>query len=353
MAKKPSLISFGSDNHSGVHPQILQSLLDVSEKYAPSYDTDPTSLELKKWIQKNWKAVDSHLVFNGTAANVLCLSAALESFHSVVCTDVAHLYESECGAPEKFVGCKLIPIPHKDGKLSVADVKAALIRRGDQHHNQIKMVSITQPTELGTVYSLQELTELRALCDQEKLYLHIDGARLGNACAALDCDFSKILSFADVATVGGTKNGLLFGELVILNRPELNENFRFRRKQAMQLPSKTRFLAHAFLTYLTAPLLATPLAEAPLWKDIAQKQLAMAQYLGKKLQEQCGIAPLYPVQSNAVFCLIPQEWIKKLREEFFFYVWDEKTFECRLMTSFCTTQEEVDAFIAKIETLKS
>lgn len=341
MPKNPSLISFGSDNHSGVHPQILQSLAKDSEKYAPSYDTDPTSLELKTWIQKNWKVVDSHLVFNGTAANVLCLASALESFHSVICTNVAHLNESECGAPEKFVGCKLVPVPHKDGKITCDDIKSVLVRRGDQHASQIKMVSITQPTELGTVYSLQELTELRALCDREKLYLHIDGARLASACVALNCDFARLLAFADVASVGGTKNGLLFGELVVLNRPELNENFRYRRKQAMQLPSKTRFLARSFLTYL----------DTQLWKEIAQHQIQLAHYLGKKLHE-CGLSPIYPVQSNAVFCQIPQAWVKKLREEFFFYVWNEKTFECRFMTTFCTTQEEVDAFIAKIETLK-
>jgi threonine aldolase len=341
MPKTKSLISFGSDNHSGVHPQILKGLTEISEKYAPSYDTDPTSLELKNWIQKNWKAVDSHLVFNGTAANVLAISAAIESYHAVLCTDISHLNVDECGAPEKFIGAKLLPIPHLNGKLSVEDLKSALIRRGDQHFSQIKMVSITQPTELGTVYSLEELQQLREFCDREKLYLHIDGARLANACYKLGCDFGDILKFADVASVGGTKNGLLFGELVIINKPELNENFRFRRKQAMQLPSKTRFLASSFLTYFTTGL----------WAEIAKHSCELATILAKNIQKEIDIAPNYPVESNAVFCNLPQPWIKPLREEFFFYVWNEKTFECRLMTSFCTTQEEIDQFVTKLKSI--
>lgn len=335
-------VSFGSDNHSGVHPEILKTLNQLSsEKYAPSYETDPESLELKKWIQTHWKAADSHLVFNGTAANVLALSCAIESFHTVLCTDVSHLNADECGAPEKFIGAKMKPIPHKNGKLPIDQLSSYVIRRGDQHFSQIKMISITQPTEYGTVYSFEELRELRAFCDREKLFLHIDGARLANACLHLDCDLQDILRFADVASVGGTKNGLLFGELVVINRKELADNFKFLRKQAMQLPSKTRFMAASFLTYLTTGL----------WREIAKHQCSMAQRLAEQIPQSCPVQ--YPVQSNAVFCVLPQSWVKPLREEFFFYVWDELTFECRLMTSFCTTQEEIDLFGAKLKTLSN
>ena len=336
-----SKISFGSDNHSGVHPEILKSMFSLSEKYAPSYDTDDESVKLKKWIQKNWDSADAHLVFNGTAANVLAISSALRSHHSVLCTDISHLYESECGAPEKFIGAKLIPVPHKNGKLAVEDLSKHLVRRGDQHSNQIKMISITQPTELGTVYTLTELQALRDFCNQENLFLHIDGARLGNACYFLNCDFKDILKFSDVATVGGTKNGLLFGELVVIQRPELNHDFKFIRKQAMQLPSKTRFMATAFLTYFANDL----------WRSIAEHQHLLAKKMAKVLPAK--IKPRYPVESNAVFCCFPKSWIKPLREEFFFYVWDEHTFECRLMTSFSTSQEEIDLFATKLKTMSN
>ncbi len=340
-----SKISFGSDNHSGVHPQILASMfspqLSATEKYAPSYDTDEDSTKLKKWIQKNWKAVDSHVVFNGTAANVLALSSAVRSHQAVLCADIAHLNMDECGAPEKFVGAKLISIPHRDGKIPISEIANYLIRRGDQHASQIKMISITQPTEFGTVYTLEELKALRDICDREKLFLHIDGARLANACVHLQCDFAELLKYADVASVGGTKNGLLFGELVVVMNPQLNQDFKFLRKQAMQLPSKTRFIAKAFLAYL----------ETTLWHEIATHQCALARNLAEKISP--FLVPNYPVQSNAVFCCIPKNLVKPLREEFFFYVWDELTFECRLMTSFCTTQEEIDLFAAKLKTLLS
>lgn len=310
-----------------------------AEKYAPSYDTDEDSTKLKKWIQKNWGAVDSHLVFNGTAANVLALSSALRSHHAVLCSDIAHLNMDECGAPEKFLGAKMISIPHRDGKIPISEIASHLIRRGDQHASQIKMISITQPTELGTVYSMEELKALREICDREKLFLHIDGARLANACVHLQSDFSELLKFADVASVGGTKNGLLFGELVVIMNPQLNQDFKFLRKQAMQLPSKTRFMAKAFLTYL----------ETGLWRDIATHQCALARNLAEQISP--SLTANYPVQSNAVFCCIPKSLVKPLRDEFFFYVWDELTFECRLMTSFCTTQEEIDLFAAKLKTL--
>lgn len=341
MASSNSLISFGSDNHSGVHPQILEALLAINHSYAPSYDTDPLSQQLKKWIFNHWGSLFSHLVFNGTAANVLALSSIIESFHSVVCTDVAHLAVDECGAPEKFLGCKLITVPHVQGKLTVENIRSVLIRRGDQHCSQVSAISITQPTELGTVYTLEELKTLHDFCNQENLFLHIDGARLGNACFTLSCDFLDILKESDVASVGGTKNGLLFGELVILKKASWDHAFRYRRKQAMQLPSKTRFLAQSFLTYLTTPL----------WKDIAQHQCTMAQYLATEIKRNTSLTINYPVESNAVFCCLPPAWVKKLRQDFFFYVWNEKNFECRFMTSFCTKKEEVDLFVTKLKTL--
>jgi threonine aldolase len=336
-----ALISFGSDNHSGVHPLIMQALNEANTAYAPSYGMDEMSLNLQKQLREDLKCHDAHMVFTGTAANVLCLATAIKSFESVLCTDISHLNEDECGAPEKFLGAKLIGITHKDGKLPLTDLSQYLVRRGDQHSSQIKMISITQPTEYGTLYSLDELRELRRFCDKEKLLLHIDGARLANACFTLDCTFKDIIQYSDVTSLGGAKNGLLLGELVIINSPTLKENFKFLRKQAMQLPSKTRFLAAQFTAYFANNL----------WKEIAAHQCQMAQYLGERIQSLPGLSVNYAVQSNAVFCNLPQKLIKPLREEFFFYVWKEATFECRIMTSFNTKKEDIDQFISKLETL--
>jgi len=335
------LISFGSDNHSGVHPQILQALTAANSGYAPSYGMDETSQTLQKMLRQRLGCEEAHLVFNGTAANVLCLSTAVKSFESILCADMSHLNVDECGAPEKFIGAKLIPIPHKDGKIGIDQLAQSIVRRGDQHASQVRAISITQPTEYGTIYSLEELRQLRAFCDKEKLFLHIDGARLGNACLALDCDFKDIVTFSDVTSLGGTKNGLLFGELVVINNPELKDNFKFLRKQGMQLPSKTRFMAQQFISYF----------ENDLWKQIAKHQCDLAIYLRDRLQALDLVQITRPVQSNAVFCALPRAIVKPLREEFFFYVWDEATFECRLMTTFSTRKEEIDGFVDKLETL--
>lgn len=334
-------VSFGSDNHSGVHPKILAALSAANSASAPSYEMDETSQELKKYLKSQWGCADSFLVFNGTAANVLSLNCAVESFESILCADISHLNVDECGAPEKFMGAKLIPVPHREGKLTVDNLQKMLIRRGDQHFSQVKMVSITQPSEYGTVYSLDELKELRQFCDREKLFLHIDGARLGNAVFTLKSSFKEIISFSDVTSLGGTKNGLLFGELVIIQNPKLADNFKFFRKQAMQLPSKTRFMAAQFLTYF----------QNELWLDIARSQCQMAQQLAEGIQA-LGYKANYAIQSNAVFCTLPKEIVKPLRDEFFFYVWDEKTYECRLMTSFDTKTEDIQRFIDKLQLLK-
>lgn len=333
--------SFGSDNHSGVHPQILTAITETNRGSAASYEMDDLSQQLKTFLKSEFGAADSFLVFNGTAANVLALNTCVRSFESIICTDISHLNVDECGAPEKFIGAKLIPVSHKNGKLSVADIQDHLVRRGDQHASQVKAVSITQPTEYGTVYSLEELKELKAFCAKEKLFLHIDGARLGNALYNLQIGFKDIFNFADVLSVGGTKNGLLFGELVVIKNPALKENFKFARKQALQLPSKTRFMAAQFLSYF----------HYDLWLEIARHQCEMAKYLAWSL-EKISRPVHYAVESNAVFCTFSKQEVKSLREEFFFYVWNEKNYECRLMTSFDTKKEDIDRFIGQLTNLK-
>lgn len=333
------MISFGSDNHAGIHPKILHAFTESGDTFAASYGMDAFSRALHEELKLTLAAVDSHIVFNGTAANVLCIAAALKSYESVLCTDVSHLHVDECGAPEKIAGVKLMPLPHTNGKLSIQKLEEALIRRGDQHFSQVRMVSVTQPTELGTVYTIEELTALRQFCDRHHLYLHIDGARLANACAFLNCSFQDILKYSDISSVGGAKNGLLMGELVVIHNPKLREGFKFLRKQYLQLPSKTRFLARQFQIYFANNL----------WREIADHQHQLAQRLAGEVR-RLGLLVNYPVESNAVFCCLPKTAIKALRTEYFFYVWDEKTYECRLMTSFATTEAHIENFTRSLYT---
>lgn len=329
--------SLGSDNHSGVHPEVLKSLMSVNNNHEPSYGTDPISDQLKIQIEslfgKEWS---SFLVFNGTAANVLCLKNLTESYNSIICSDVSHLNVDECGAPEKLLGSKLIALPSRSGKISPEDIKPHIIRGGDQHFSQPRVISITQPTELGTCYSLDELKALREFATKNNLKIHIDGARFSNAVSYLKSDFKTIANFADAVSFGGTKNGLLGCELVLVKE---DKNLKFLRKQFMQLPSKTRFLAVQFCSYFSNNL----------YREIAESSCKSAKYLADQLEKKTGLAPNYPVESNAVFVNIPKNSIKKLKDFLFFYVWNQNTFEVRLMTSFDTKKDELDAFVELIK----
>lgn len=330
--------SLASDNHSGIHPEILLSLGDINFNHYHSYEGDPQTLELKALIKTLFGSeFESFLVFNGTAANVLALQHYVRPWNSVICAEESHLNMDECGAPEKLIGCKLDLIKTKDGKIKAEDIEHKIIRRGDQHYCQAKIVSITQPTEYGTVYSLEELQKISQTCKKHNLYLHIDGARLANAVVHLQTNFKDIAQYADAISFGGTKNGLLGGELVLIKNtssPHVND-FKFERKQSMQLPSKTRFISQQFLTYF----------KNDLWKKIATHSLEKASLLGELLQPIPEIKILLPVQSNAVFCEVPKTWIKDLKKEIFFYVWEEKRSIIRLMTSYDTSEEDIEAFV--------
>jgi threonine aldolase len=335
---------FGSDNHSGVHPQLLKAILDANQNHAPSYGTDDISLEAEK-VFKYYFGPESevHFVFNGTAANVLSLKAMIQSYESVLVTNCSHLNVDECGAPEFFTGGKLIPLPSEGGKLKLYDLEKALIRKGDQHFSQVKAISITQPTEYGTCYCMDELKQISEFAKKNNLYLHIDGARFCNSLFHLNCDlkdfFKKIP--VDVISFGGTKNGFLFGEAIVILNPKLNQNFKFIRKQAAQLPSKTRFVAAQFLTFL----------KNDLWKVIATNQCQKAQTLHQELLKIPQLEVTQACQSNAVFVKIPKELVKDLRKHTFFYVWDEHTFECRLMTSWDTEESDIHEFVTHLKGL--
>lgn len=329
---------FGSDNHAAIHLTLLKSIQEANVDHAPSYGTDfwteKADQEFKNLLGENAR---SFYVFNGTAANILCLKSLIQSYESVLVSDISHLNVDECGAPEFFTGGKLIPLPSEHGKLRLKDLKDALIRRGDQHFSQVRAISLTQPTELGTVYSLEELQEIVQWAHQENLYVHMDGARICNAAHHLGCSLRQMTTDIgiDVISFGGTKNGFLFGEAVVFLNPKLTKNFKYIRKQTAQLPSKTRFIACQFATYL----------QSGLYKEIAAHACNMAERLFQGLRNIPGVEITAPRQSNAVFAILPKNKIKEIRQKYFFYVWNEKTFECRIMCSWDTRTEEVDDFI--------
>lgn len=338
---------FGSDNHSGVHPEIFRSLQECNLNHAPSYGTDTYSDAAIGSFRRHFgPQTEVFFVFNGTASNSLSLAFLCERFQSVLCSEVSHLNLDECGAPEFFAG-KLIPLKHIEGKISLATLQESLIRRGDQHFSQSHVVSLTQPTELGTCYTLEEIREITTWAHANGLYVHIDGARLTNALVHLQCTYKEMTTDlgVDVVSFGGTKNGLMMGEAILVLNPELAKNSKQRlkyiRKQSAQLPSKTRFIAAQFNRYL----------QDNLYLDIARHVCEMAQRLANGLAGVPGIKITAAVQSNTVFVILPKAWIKHLREHYFFYIWDEKTHECRLMISWDTKPEEVDDFIHRLSAL--
>jgi threonine aldolase len=341
---KNSKRGFGSDNHSGVHPQILEAIAMANVGHVPSYGTDDVSIETQGIFKQKFGAqAQAHFVFNGTAANVMALRLMCDTFHSVLCSDVSHLNVDECGAPEILGHCKLIPIPSHHGKMRLQDLKKALIRKGDQHFSQVRAVSLTQPTEYGTLYTFSEMQEIISWAKSENLLVHIDGARFSNAACLMNKTFKELTTDlgVDVVSFGGTKNGLLFGEAVVILNQDLKKRAPYIRKQLAQLPSKSRFVAAQFLAYF----------KNDLWKDLASHSMKRAQELRLLIEGTPHIEITQPTDSNAVFVKFPQNWVKELRESHFFYVWDENTYECRLMTSWDTEQEDVEAFAEKIKQL--
>ena len=338
---------FGSDNHSGIHPELLKSIIESNVDHAPSYGTDEFSeLAIARFRENFGAKTEVFFVFNGTASDVLALRFLAERHESVICSEVSHLNMDECAAPEFFAG-KLLCVPSSQGKISLDTLKQNLVRRGDQHYSQPRVVSLTQPTELGTCYSLEEIKAITDWAHQNNMFVHIDGARLTNALIHLTCTFKQMTTDlgVDVVSFGGTKNGLLAGEAILVLNPELaaasKQKLKYIRKQSAQLPSKTRFIACQFERYFTNEL----------YLQIARHSTEMAQRLYDGLVKVPRVNVTAARQSNAVFAEIPQEWVKAMREKYFFYVWNEKTFECRIMTSWDTTTDEVDGFIHRLREL--
>lgn len=335
---------FGSDNHAGVHPQIFNSFALANTEHTPSYGTDPWTLNAVKEFKKHFgPQAEVFFVFNGTAANVTALRAVTKPYQSVFCSDVSHINVDECGAPEQMAGCKLLPIRSNNGKIILEELEKAFVRRGDQHYSQAQVLSITQPTELGTVYSIEELKKLISWAKEKGLFIHVDGARLSNAAVYLNKSFKEFTTDLgiDVVSFGGTKNGLMMGEAVVFLNKQLATDFKYIRKQSCQLPSKSRFISCQFQAYF----------ENDLWKTIATHSHEMAIYLYESVKNISGVSIREKPQSNAVFATIPSAWVKPLREKYFFYVWNENTFECRWITSWDTQKEDIDGFAQLLKEL--
>ncbi|MEP6644296.1 MAG: low specificity L-threonine aldolase [Acidobacteriaceae bacterium] len=329
--------SFASDNNAGVHPEVLHAIAAANKGHAVGYGDDPYTSSAAKIFRHHFgNNIDIFPVFNGTAANCLSLKALTKPYHAVICSADAHIYSDECGAPEQFTGCKLIPLPHRDGKLTVESVVNAYHGIGDQHHVQPRVISITQTTEVGTVYRPSEVKALARFAHERGMFLHMDGARLANAAASLGLSLREVSGDlgVDVLSFGGTKNGLLGAEAVIFFDQRLSRDFKFLRKQSMQLASKMRFLSAQFEALLSNGL----------WLQSAQHANRMARLLEKQVRTLPQVKIVYKVEANGVFAAIPSKAIAKLLKRYFFYVWDEKQSIVRWMCSFDTTEEDVLQF---------
>jgi len=325
---------FASDNNAGVHPSVMDALLSANRGHAVAYGDDAyTEAAVRLFRGHFGERAEVFFVFGGTGANVTALAAVTRPHHAVVCAETAHINVDECGAPERFAGCKLAALPTPDGKLRVEQIEPLLAHSGDQHRVQPRVISVSQATELGTVYAVEELRGLAEFARARGMLLHVDGARLANAAAHLGAGFRELTTEAgvDVLSFGGTKNGMMYGEAVVFLEPRLAEDFKFVRKQAAQLPSKMRFVAAQF----------TALLAEDLWLRNAEHSNRMARALAAGLARVPRIKITRPVESNAVFALMPREAVARVRERFFFYVWDEQTSEVRLMCSFDTTEDDV------------
>ncbi len=329
--------SFASDNNAGIHAEVLQAIAAANRGHVVGYGDDSfTRSTLRKFERHFGPGVAVFPVFNGTAANVLSLAAITKPFHAVICGEGAHLYVDECGAPEKFTGCKLIPVPTTEGKLTLEAVRRAYHGIGDPHHVQPRVISITQSTEVGTVYKPAEIKALARFAHDRGMFLHMDGARIANAAAALGFNLRQSTRDlgVDALSFGGTKNGAMGAEAVIFFDKKLSQDFLYLRKQAMQLASKMRFISAQFDALLTGDL----------WLKSAQHANRMAKLLEQELRGIPQVKIIPPVEANGIFARIPRPAIAKLKKRYFFYTWDEAESVVRWMCSFDTTEEDIKQF---------
>jgi len=333
---------FGSDNNAGVHPDILKEMISSNSGHVTGYGTDIYTEQARSIFKEHFgSSTETYFVFTGTGANVLGLSAITRSWNSVITASTAHLEGDECGAPEKFIGCKVLVVDTPDGKVTPDLIDKHIHGIDFEHHSQPKVVSITQATEMGTVYSVDEIRAISDFAHSKGMLVHMDGARIANAAVYLNLPFKAFTTDAgvDVLSFGGTKNGMMLGESICFLKSGLSGDFKYIRKQGMQLASKMRFISAQYIGYFRNEL----------WKMCAVQSNAMAQMLGNKLKQIPGITVTQKVQSNGIFVIIPTEIAEKIRSHYFFYPWDEKKSEWRLMCSWDTEEKDIEDFVELLE----
>ncbi len=331
---------FASDNTVGVHPLIMEAIQSANVDSCKPYGEDEycaaSEVEFRKIFGQD---IDIYYALNGTGANVLAMKSILRQWHGTICTDIAHINTDECGAPEACTSSKVLPVPAENGKLTPAAMQHYLLDLTNFHHVKPALVSITQTTEQGTVYTIDEIKAITKLAHNNGLYVHMDGARVANAVAALGCDIKDFTKYAgiDVLSFGGTKNGMMMGEAVIYFNQGLAKDFYQMRKQSLQHLSKMRFIAAQFIAFF----------KEDLWLKNATHANTMAQYLASELSTVPMISVSRPTEANAVFAIMPPKLIAKLQEEYYFYEIAPEIHECRFMCSFATTKKDIDTFIKR------
>jgi threonine aldolase len=338
MEKKQNKKGFASDNNSGVHPDILDYISLINAGHTIGYGGDRYTEEAKELFKKHLGSdTETYFVFTGTAANVLGISAVTKSWNSVITAATAHLEQDECGAPEKFTGCKVLTVDTPDGKITVEMVGIHMHGFDFEHHAQPKVISVTQSTEMGTVYTVEEIKRLADFAHSSGMLLHMDGARVANAAVSLGLPFKAFTTDAgvDILSFGGTKNGMMMGESICFLKPGLAGEFKYIRKQGMQLASKMRFISAQYIAYF----------HNDLWKKCASHSNAMAALLADRIAGLKDLRIIQTVQSNGVFVIIPRNVAEKVQQHYFFYPWNENLSEYRLMTSWDTTGEDIDNFV--------
>ncbi|MEU6960340.1 threonine aldolase family protein [Streptomyces chrestomyceticus] len=337
----PAVRGFASDNYAGAHPEVLAALALANGGHQVAYGEDEYTEALQRTVRSHFgQTAEAFPVFNGTGANVVALQAMTDRWGAVICADTAHIHVDECGAPERVGGLKLLTVPTEDGKLTPELIDREAYGWDDEHRAMPQVVSIAQNTELGTVYTPDEV---RAICEhahERDMLVHLDGSRIANAAASLDVPMRAFTNAVgvDVLSLGGTKNGALFGEAVVVINPDAVRAMKHVRKMSMQLASKMRFISVQLEALLTRDL----------WLRNARHANSMAQRLAAGVREVDGVEILYPVQANAVFARLPHDVTERLQKRYRFYFWDEAAGDVRWMCSFDTTEEDVDGMLAAL-----
>ncbi|MBB4160600.1 threonine aldolase [Streptomyces cinereoruber] len=338
----PSVRGFASDNYAGAHPEVLAALALANEGHQVAYGEDQYTDHLQRIVHSHFgPSAEAFPVFNGTGANVTALQALTDRWGAVVCAESAHINVDEGGAPERMGGLKLLTVPTPDGKLTPELIDRQAWGWEDEHRAMPQVVSITQNTELGTVYTVDEIRAIVEHAHAKGMKVHLDGARIANAAASLDVPMRAFTNAVgvDVLSYGGTKNGMVFGEAVIVLNPDAVSHMKHLRKLSMQLASKMRFVSVQLEALLAKDL----------WLRNARHSNAMAQRLAAGVRALDGVEILYPVQANAVFARLPHEVSRRLQERFRFYFWDEAAGDVRWMCAFDTTEDDVDAFLQALK----